>query len=448
MGAILAIARNDLRILARDRMGLFWALAFPVVMAVFMGVAFGGGGPVRSLPVVLVNESSSALAQALTRELQGNTSLWLQTHTAPDDQGTTRPYTLEEARDRVRRGQVVAYVRLTDQLRDVTSLFQTTAPVELGTDPSRGAEAGFLQGILVQSLLSTAATSVMETTITLRDFARRGQQDVDQSQDLTFLEKQAFHAMFASVDQLLQTVDGKVLGVTGSSDKGTSVGAPGSSPPTIGMDSFLRTTAVEPKNQQRPKSGFEVTFPSGILWGVVGVVATFAMALVLERQEGTLLRLRVAPLNRTTIMAGKALGCFLACLGSVGLVLAVGVFGFGIRILSYPGLMAAVMSIAGCFTGVMMFLATLGKTEKAVAGGGWAVLLVMMMFGGGMIPLIGMPEWMQSVSHLSPARWAIVALEGAVWREFSPSEMMGPCLVLWGVGGVGFLAGMARFRED
>jgi ABC-2 type transport system permease protein len=171
------------------------------------------------------------------------------------------------------------------------------------------------------------------------------------------------------------------------------------------------------------------------------------MALVMERREGTLLRLRVAPVSRMTILAGKAAGCFLACLLSVSAVLAIGIGGFGVRVLNAPALAVAVLCTCLAFVGIMMLISTLGRTEKAVGGGGWAILIVMMMFGGGMIPLIAMPTWMQSVSYFSPTRWAVLALEGAIWRDFTPMEMLTPCAILIAVGAAAFGLGLRRFRD-
>jgi ABC-2 type transport system permease protein len=94
----------------------------------------------------------------------------------------------------------------------------------------------------------------------------------------------------------------------------------------------------------------------------------------------------------------------------------------------------------------MMRLAVVGRTEAAAGGIGWAVLLVLSMIGGGMIPLFAMPSWMVPISHASPAKWAILALEGAIWRGFSPAEMALPLCVLLGVGVVGFTVGVRAFR--
>ena len=53
-----------------------------------------------------------------------------------------------------------------------------------------------------------------------------------------------------------------------------------------------------------PRSAFEVTFPQAMVWALVGACATFAITLVRERKEGTLLRLRIAPHPIGVILAG------------------------------------------------------------------------------------------------------------------------------------------------
>ena len=60
--------------------------------------------------------------------------------------------------------------------------------------------------------------------------------------------------------------------------------------------------------------------------------------------------------------------------------------------------------------------------------------MLMAMFGGGMIPLLFMPGFMRTLSNFSPVKWSILALEGSIWRGFTPSEMLLPCGVLVAVG--------------
>ena len=71
----------------------------------------------------------------------------------------------------------------------------------------------------------------------------------------------------------------------------------------------------------------------------------------------------------------------------------------------------------------------------------------MAMFGGAMMPLAFMPSWMRNISHFSPIKWAILAMEGAIWRDFRFTEMLVPCAVLIAVGAVFFTLGVFMLRK-
>jgi len=101
-----------------------------------------------------------------------------------------------------------------------------------------------------------------------------------------------------------------------------------------------------------------------------------------------------------------------------------------------------------CFVGIMMFICTLGRTEQSVGAAGWAILMIMGMLGGAMMPLAFMPSWLRRFSHISPVKWGIFTLEGAVWRNFSLTEMIGPCLVLLAIGFTSFLLGVVMLRRQ
>ena len=75
------------------------------------------------------------------------------------------------------------------------------------------------------------------------------------------------------------------------------------------------------------------------------------------------------------------------------------------------------------------------------------MLMPMAMFGGAMIPQFLMPPWMQAIGNLSPVKWAILGIEGAVWRNFSLGEMVLPCAILIGFGAVCFAIGTRGLRE-
>jgi ABC-2 type transport system permease protein len=165
----------------------------------------------------------------------------------------------------------------------------------------------------------------------------------------------------------------------------------------------------------------------------------------MERVRGTLVRLRSAPIRLYQILAGKALACFLTINGALIALFFFFYLVFHVRPNSYLLLALAFLASSFSFVGIMMLISVMGKTEASVSGIGWAILVVMAMIGGGMIPLAMMPSWMQTVSHFSFVKWAVLAMEGAIWRNFSFNEMLLPVGILFAIGLISFLAGTRIF---
>jgi ABC-2 type transport system permease protein len=95
----------------------------------------------------------------------------------------------------------------------------------------------------------------------------------------------------------------------------------------------------------------------------------------------------------------------------------------------------------------MMMIASLGRTEQSVAGAGWAMLMPMAMLGGAMIPQFVMPPWMLVAGNISPIKWAILGIEGAMWRNFTTAEMLLPCGILVAFGAACFVIGTRGLRD-
>ncbi|MEP7118848.1 MAG: ABC transporter permease, partial [Acidobacteriota bacterium] len=125
-----------------------------------------------------------------------------------------------------------------------------------------------------------------------------------------------------------------------------------------------------------------------------------------------------------------------------------GYVAFGVRPSSWLMLGLATLSVTIAFCGIMMLVATLGKTEQAASGTAWAILMPLSMVGGGMVPQFILPPWMNTAGLVSPMRWTIRAIEGALWRGFSLSEMAVPCAILILTGAACFALGTRRLVAD
>lgn len=360
------IALKDLRLLCREPMAVFWAVAFPVLFAVFFGKVLEVAleRQLHRVPVVVVDTDGSEVSRVFGRRLAVSEALAVQVGTP--DSGVQA----------VRRADAAAYLVIPPGFGLAAATGQPLPELTLGVDPAKQAEKAMLQALLTEAL----------------------------------------HRMQRAV-------------------RGEAAAAPG-----------FRVEAVS--GGTAPLDGIALVFPAAVLWGLIGCAATFSVGMVSERTRGTLHRLLSAPIGPGTILGGKALACFLACLVDGALLFAVALIGLGVPLVS-PGLaLLALISVAACFTGLTVLLSVLGRTEQAVAGSTWSALIVMTMLGGGMVPLSFFPDWLRPFSDLSPVKWAILGLEGAMWRGFSLWEMLLPCGLLLGMGLVAFGAGVVQLRRS
>ena len=223
--------------------------------------------------------------------------------------------------------------------------------------------------------------------------------------------------------------------------------APGAPGPTHEWQPLAITNVSVARARRGPANPFEVTFPQGVVWGIIGCVMSFAVSLVSERVRGTFVRLQMAPLTRAQVLGGKALACFFAISILQITILTLGAVFFAVRPSSVPLLVFACVCASAAFVGFMMMIASLGKTEQAVSGAGWAMLMPMAMVGGAMVPQFVMPPWMLLAGNISPIKWAILGIEGAMWRNFSVPEMLLPCGMLIAFGAVCFAIGTRGLRD-
>jgi ABC-2 type transport system permease protein len=194
--------------------------------------------------------------------------------------------------------------------------------------------------------------------------------------------------------------------------------------------------------------GFGISFMQGIAWALFGAVSAFASGFAEERERGTLVRLVTSPMRPWQMLLGKGLACAATCMATQWLLLATGAAFFGVSVARPAEALAATSANAFAFTGVMMVLAAAFRTQGSAHGAGRAILLVLTMVGGGTVPLVFMPPFLQAASDASPFKWAVLAVEGATWRAWPASELWVPLAVLTGIGLAGLAAGSALLRRS
>lgn len=408
MNALFALAAKDIRLLVRNRGALFFTMGWPLLVAIFFGLVFSGDGGSSRPKVALVVQDQSDGAERFAQSVLKLDTLEVERLGA------------ERAEQLVRQGKRSAAIVLPKGFGErAARAFSGDPPqVELWLDPSRRAERAMIEGMLMK-LGGEAMFSSISDPVARQQWLQTSRADLGK---MAPDSRQSFSDFYDSLDAMMATPEATTSGGAGNAGAATGI-----TPLTV----TSRDISVAKRG---PRNGFAVSFTQGMFWAMLGALMSFVTSIVLERMQGTWSRLRASPLSTGSILLGKAIACFAVMLTTLLLMSLVGALVFGVVPHSLPKLLLAFVACGIAFTGLMMLLASLGRSVQTASGAAWAVMMPLAMVGGAMIPLFVMPPWMLQLSNVSPVKWAVVGIEGATWRGFSMAEMLTPIAVLLATG--------------
>jgi ABC-type multidrug transport system permease subunit len=184
---------------------------------------------------------------------------------------------------------------------------------------------------------------------------------------------------------------------------------------------------------------------------------TVGWLFVSERRQGTLKRLRAAPLSKAEVLLGKTLPCFAVSLAQAVILLLAGklVFGMHWGPKDWPTwrqaaqLLPVVVSTSFAAIGLALLVAALARTETQVAIYGTLLVLVLAGVSGCLMPRDLMPEQMKQISLVTPHAWA---LDAYMQLLLSPTPTLAlvwqACLVLTAFGAVLLALAWRTLRLD
>ncbi len=191
-----------------------------------------------------------------------------------------------------------------------------------------------------------------------------------------------------------------------------------------------------------------------IVPGIIGVLLSMtlvlitSMAIVRERERGTLEQLVVTPIARTSIMLGKLAPFLMIGYVQITVVLLLGKLVFHVPIrgslfslyaLSFPFMVASL--------GVGLLLSTLVKTQAQAVQLGFFYLLPNILLSGFMFPRIAMPAPAQWIGTLLPLTYYLDVLRGVLIKGVPFTQLIDEGLILSGFGVVLIALAVRRFRK-
>jgi len=189
----------------------------------------------------------------------------------------------------------------------------------------------------------------------------------------------------------------------------------------------------------------------GVLLLVTTMIVT-SMALVKEREDGTMEQLIVTPLRPVELMIGKLLPFVVIGFIEITLALAVilGVFGVPLR-----GSVLLLYAFSGLFLlttlGLGLFVSTLVKTQQqAMLVAAFFVMMPFVLLSGFIFPVENMPPVIQGLARFIPLKYYLeivrgLFLKGTGWNELWHPALM---LLLWGIAILGLASLKFRKRLD
>jgi len=348
----IRIAWKDLTELFRNRLGLVLLILMPLFMMAMVGFIYPSGNTtISNMPVGLVNQDSGF----------NNVTLPSQAFITGLQQINTQTHMLK--------------------LSNVTSM------ADIKTEIQNGEIDG---GIVIPSNFSSSIISGKQGTLIII---------TDQSNPTISTELQAaLSATFNQMSTLL--AQEKVQGLSSAVTANDSL-------------AIVQPYVVKPEGVVSGNPSYFNFIAPGImaLTVMMSVMTGLPVAISQEKEIGTMDGMMVAPINRLSIILGKALGQTARGLiqGVIIMALAIGLFGVAIHgsiVLVFGLLLLGVFS----FVGLGIVLTSVAKDQETAQMMMMTLMFPMMFLSGVMFPIQQMPWYMQDIAKFLPLTYASDAM--------------------------------------
>ncbi len=424
MTPILAMVRKDLQLFFSDRRAVVMGFVAPIAIASFFGSIFSGNTTSEraKIPVAIVDQDRSAISTAIISGAQADANFTVTTPTAA------------EARDGVQKGTVTVAVVVPAGFGEASGraffVGQDKPSLTMWYDPSRGAELGLVRGILTEHVMQAVSREMFSgesgrklVDDTIRDLGQTG----------TPSEQTApLRDMLNSVQRFYAQ-----NGTTGTG-----------SPQGFTMPYSVREEAIT-SGQDVVYNGYAHSFAGMGIQFLLFAAIDLGVGILLERQRGLWKRLRSAPVSRAALLGGKAASGTVIALMSLLVSFGFAMVVFGVRIEgSVIGFLAVAVSCAIMAATFGLLIASIGKTPNATRGVAILAVLMMVMLGGAWVPTFVFPAWLQRLTVVVPARWAVDGLDAMTWRGLGLSQAVMPVVVLLSFAALFGAVTLARFNWE
>jgi ABC-2 type transport system permease protein len=174
-----------------------------------------------------------------------------------------------------------------------------------------------------------------------------------------------------------------------------------------------------------------------------------SMAIVREKELGTLEQLNVTPLRRWELVVGKLLPYGVIAMVDVLLVVAVAVFWFEVPLRgSFLLLLAMSLLYVMCTLALGLFISTISETQQqAMMTATFFFLTPMIYLSGFIFPIENMPQVIQLFTYVIPLRYFLVIVRGIFLKGIGLDLLWPQAAALAAWGSIVLALAVARSRK-
>jgi len=191
-----------------------------------------------------------------------------------------------------------------------------------------------------------------------------------------------------------------------------------------------------------------------IVPGLVGVILTMtmvmltAMAIVRERERGTLEQLIVSPIKNGELVVGKIVPYIGIGFLQITLILVAGRLIFGVPFVGSPPLLYAMASVfIAANLALGLFFSTIATTQQQAMQMSFFFILPNILLSGFMFPFEAMPGPAQAIGQALPLTHFLRIVRGITLKGAGFTDLAGELVWLVGILGVLVLLSMLRFHK-
>ncbi|HPA95913.1 MAG TPA: ABC transporter permease [Thermoanaerobaculia bacterium] len=173
-----------------------------------------------------------------------------------------------------------------------------------------------------------------------------------------------------------------------------------------------------------------------------------SMAVVREKEIGTIEQIMVTPIGQAEFILGKTLPFALIAYLDVALITAISVFWFEVPIRGSMALLLAATTLFLMSTiGIGLLISTVSRTQQQAMMSAFFYYFPAVLLSGFMFPIANMPDAVQWLTYLNPLRYYLVIIRGIFLKGVGPGVLWSQMAALTVLGVVSLYLAARKFHK-